>query len=114
MVTVARHLTDLQQQERKKYWVSFLDKVHRTQSLWEVWHHINSVRGKSRQQLCDPDPAGRARELVLQWKEASSFSGLPVEHQEELDQQRPRRMELLRYIRLHCTPFNPPPPWTLI
>ncbi|MPC61502.1 hypothetical protein E2C01_055575 [Portunus trituberculatus] len=48
MVTVAQHLMDLQQQERKKYWVSFLDKVCRTQSLWEVWHHVNSVWGKPR------------------------------------------------------------------
>ncbi|MPC77678.1 hypothetical protein E2C01_072137 [Portunus trituberculatus] len=55
----------------------------------EVWHHVNSIRGNSRRQLCDPDSAGRAGELVLQWKEASSFSGLPVEHQEALDQQRP-------------------------
>ncbi|MPC92985.1 hypothetical protein E2C01_088099 [Portunus trituberculatus] len=97
MVTVVRHLTDLRQQERKKYWVSLLDKVHRTRSLREVWHHVNRVRGKSRQQVCDPDSAGRARELVLQWKEASSFSGLPVKHQEVLNQQRPRRMELIRH-----------------
>ncbi|MPC60106.1 hypothetical protein E2C01_054143 [Portunus trituberculatus] len=48
MVTVAQHLMDLRQQERKKYWVSFLDKVRRTRSLKEVWHHVNSVRGKSR------------------------------------------------------------------
>ncbi|MPC13550.1 hypothetical protein E2C01_006288 [Portunus trituberculatus] len=87
MVTVARHLTDLRQQERKKYWVSFLDQVRRTRFLQEVWHHVNSVRGKSRREVCDLDPAGRARELILQWKEASSFSGLPVEHQEALDQQ---------------------------
>ncbi|MPC93803.1 hypothetical protein E2C01_088945 [Portunus trituberculatus] len=32
MVTTARHLTDLRQQERKKYWVSFLDQVYGTQS----------------------------------------------------------------------------------
>ncbi|MPC68525.1 hypothetical protein E2C01_062727 [Portunus trituberculatus] len=89
MATMARHLMDLQQQERKKYWVSFLDKVRRTWSLQEVWHHVNSVQGTSRRQVCDHDPAGRARELVLQWKEASSFSGLPVERQEALDQQRP-------------------------
>ncbi|MPC89266.1 hypothetical protein E2C01_084204 [Portunus trituberculatus] len=61
MVTVVRHLTDLRQQERKKYWVSFLDKVRRTRSLWEAWHHVNSVRGKSRRQVCDPDSASRAR-----------------------------------------------------
>ncbi|MPD03795.1 hypothetical protein E2C01_099449 [Portunus trituberculatus] len=66
MVTVARHLIDLQQQERKKYWVSFLDKMRRTWSLREVWHHVNSVRGKSRRQVCDPDSAGKAQELVLQ------------------------------------------------
>ncbi|MPC61175.1 hypothetical protein E2C01_055239 [Portunus trituberculatus] len=35
MVTVARHLMDLRQQERKKYWVSFLDKVRRNRSLRE-------------------------------------------------------------------------------
>ncbi|MPC96430.1 hypothetical protein E2C01_091688 [Portunus trituberculatus] len=47
-VTVARHLTDLGQQERKKYWVFFLDQLRRTRSLREVWHHVNSIRGKSR------------------------------------------------------------------
>ncbi|XP_063860620.1 uncharacterized protein LOC135100930 [Scylla paramamosain] len=35
------YLTDLRQQERKKYWVSFLDRVRRTRSLREVWHHVN-------------------------------------------------------------------------
>ncbi|MPC40503.1 hypothetical protein E2C01_034063 [Portunus trituberculatus] len=75
MVTVAQHLIDLRQQERKKYWVSFLDWVCRTWSLWDVWHHINSVWGKPRRQVCDPDPTDRAQELVLQWKEASYFSG---------------------------------------
>ncbi|XP_063849706.1 uncharacterized protein LOC135093957 [Scylla paramamosain] len=97
MVTVARHLTDLRQQERKKYWVSFLGQMRRTRSLQKVWHHVNSVRGKPRQQVCDPDPASRARELVVQRKEASSFSGFPVEHQEALDRQRPQRMELIRH-----------------
>ncbi|MPC87507.1 hypothetical protein E2C01_082368 [Portunus trituberculatus] len=95
MVTVARHLTDLRQQERKKYWVSFLDQVCRTRLLREVWHHLSSVCGKSKQQVCDPDSVGRARELILQWKEASSVSGNPVEHQEVLHQQRPQRMELI-------------------
>ncbi|MPC61480.1 hypothetical protein E2C01_055552 [Portunus trituberculatus] len=87
MVTVAQHLTDLWQQERKKYWVSILDQVHRTRSFRDVWYHVNSIWTKFRQQVCDPDPAGRAQELVLQWKEASSFSGLPTEHQEALNQQ---------------------------
>ncbi|MPC63769.1 hypothetical protein E2C01_057872 [Portunus trituberculatus] len=48
MVTVAQHLMYLRQQERKKYWISFLDKVCRIRSLREVWHHVNSIRGKSR------------------------------------------------------------------
>ncbi|MPD06800.1 hypothetical protein E2C01_102628 [Portunus trituberculatus] len=70
IVTVARHLMDLRQKERMKYKVSFLDKVRRTRSF-QVWHHVNSVWGK-----CDPDSAGRARELVLQWKPHPSLAFL--------------------------------------
>ncbi|MPC90560.1 hypothetical protein E2C01_085553 [Portunus trituberculatus] len=51
MVIVARHLTDLWQQERKKYWISFLDWVYRTQSLRNVRNQVNRVSGKSRQQV---------------------------------------------------------------
>ncbi|KAK8371838.1 hypothetical protein O3P69_015715 [Scylla paramamosain] len=61
MVTVARHLTDLRQQERKKYWVFFLDRVRRTRSLREVWHYFNSVRGKPRRQA----PDGNTRQLPV-------------------------------------------------
>ena len=53
MVTVARPLTSLRQQERTKHWVSFLDRVRKTRSLREVWHHVNRVQGS------DPDPADR-------------------------------------------------------
>ncbi|XP_063866943.1 uncharacterized protein LOC135104011 [Scylla paramamosain] len=59
--------------------------------------HLSIPISKLRRQVCDPDPAGRARELVLQWKEASSFSGLPAEHQEALNRQIPQRMELIRH-----------------
>ncbi|MPC62092.1 hypothetical protein E2C01_056174 [Portunus trituberculatus] len=65
IVTVARHLMDLWQQERKKYWVSFLDQVHRTQSL-QVLHHVNSVRDKSRRQGTRTHPAVEGS-LILLW-----------------------------------------------
>ncbi|MPC63308.1 hypothetical protein E2C01_057405 [Portunus trituberculatus] len=46
--------------------ISFLDRVRRTQSLRKVWHHVNSIWSKSGQQVCDPDPAGRTQELIMQ------------------------------------------------
>ena len=62
-----------------------------------MWHHVNRVQGKSSRQVRDPDPADRARELVLQWRGASSLSGLPGGHQEALGQLRPQRIALLHH-----------------
>ena len=97
MVTVARHLTELRQEARKKYWEAFLCRVSSTRSLQEIWNHVNRVRGKSRRQIDDPDPAGKAQELVMQWKQVSSVAGLPAGHQEELLREKPRRMDLIRH-----------------
>ncbi|KAG0725118.1 hypothetical protein GWK47_039223 [Chionoecetes opilio] len=36
------------------------------------WHHVNRARGKGGTPDGDPDPAGRAQELLLQWKGAAS------------------------------------------
>ncbi|XP_063858322.1 uncharacterized protein LOC135099747 [Scylla paramamosain] len=95
MVTVDRHLTDLRQQERKKYWVSFLDQLRRTRSLREVWHHVNSVRGKSRRQVSCRQ--GTRAHPAMEGSLILPVEHLPVEHQEALDRQRPQRMELIRH-----------------
>ncbi|KAK4321869.1 hypothetical protein Pmani_007332 [Petrolisthes manimaculis] len=95
MVVVARHLTELRQEVRKIYWNDFLAKVRQTKSLQEVWQHVNQVRGKKRRPTCTPDPAAKAQELMYDWKGASSLSGLPRHHQEELANQRQRRRDLV-------------------
>ncbi|KAK3895411.1 hypothetical protein Pcinc_000864 [Petrolisthes cinctipes] len=95
MVVVARHLTELRQEVRKIYWNDFLAKVRQTKSLQEVWQHVNQVRGKNRRPTCTPDPAAKAQELMHDWKGASSLSGLPRHHQEELANQRQRRRDLV-------------------
>ncbi|MPC76937.1 hypothetical protein E2C01_071374 [Portunus trituberculatus] len=78
---MAQHLTDLRQQERKKYWVSFLDQVCRTQSLWEVWHHVNSVWSKSRRVLMPCRQGMRTRfamegSLILFWPSCGTPGGV--------------------------------------
>ncbi|MPC71761.1 hypothetical protein E2C01_066048 [Portunus trituberculatus] len=71
MVTVARYLMDLRQQERTKYWVSFLDRVHKTRSLWAGMAPRQQCEWQA-QGRCVTDPAGKARpgvegSLILPW-----------------------------------------------
>ncbi|XP_050700378.1 uncharacterized protein LOC126987455 [Eriocheir sinensis] len=97
MIAVARHLTELRQEARSRHWVAFLASVRKTRSLREVWHHVNRVRGRTKRLVSDPDPVGRAQDLMRQWQRASSLGGLPAQHQAELARHRERRMALVQH-----------------
>ena len=110
MVAVAKHLTELRKEARSRHWNDFLGSVRKTRSLREVWHHVNRVRGKTRRPVSDPDPAGRAQDLIRQWRQASSLADLPALHQADLARHRSRRMALVQHhvglLDDTCVPFT--------
>ena len=97
MVTAARHLTDLRQQVRKKYWDDFLASVRNTKSLRGIWYHVNRVRGKGRHFVSDPDPMGKAKSFLYTWTAASALAGLPAAHKATLAQHRPHRLNSINH-----------------
>lgn len=51
--------------------------------------------------VSDPDPVGRAQDLIRQWQRASSLADLPAQHHAEPFHQRARRMFLVqRHVAL--------------
>ena len=97
MVAVARHLTELRQQTRQKYWGKFLTRVRSTSSLSGIWQHVNRIRGQVRRIASVPDPASTAQDLLRTWTNASALAGLPDTHRDDLARHRPHRLTSLQH-----------------
>ncbi|XP_076035206.1 uncharacterized protein LOC143021517 [Oratosquilla oratoria] len=110
MGTVAKHLSELKRDMRKKYWDEFLNKIRNTKSIQEVWYYVNKVKGKKTSVTSDSNPAKKVKELIKQWSSASALSSLPVGHQIALAENRLQRLQLVNHnVKLDddtCVPIS--------
>lgn len=97
MVTVAKHLTELRREVRRKYWCDFLEGIRKTKSLKGVWRHVNRVRGKKPCVISDPHPARKAQVLLEKWTSASALSMLPTSHRLALAEHRLQRLQTVNH-----------------
>ncbi|XP_076049533.1 uncharacterized protein LOC143030260 [Oratosquilla oratoria] len=110
MGTVAKHLSELKRDMRKKYWDEFLNKIRNTKSIQEVWYHVNKIKGKKTSVTSDSNPAKKVKDLIKQWSSASALSGLPVGHKMALAENRLQRLQLVNHnVKLDddtCVPIS--------
>ncbi|KAK8398610.1 hypothetical protein O3P69_004030 [Scylla paramamosain] len=62
---------------REEKWLENKSKLNHDASMTQVWRQVNRVRGKHTKPLRHPDPAGKASELMREYRERAASDSLP-------------------------------------
>ncbi|MPC91345.1 hypothetical protein E2C01_086373 [Portunus trituberculatus] len=77
---------------REGRYLQFTGQLNHTSSMTQVWDKIKHIRGHQTRPPANPDPAGKAEELMSDYHERSSSDYLPDQLRDKKDAMDPARL----------------------